>query len=165
MDAASWDQIFEKTIAGMYLGEIAQRALLNMAEEGDLFCGSVPQKPSMPFVIGTPDLCAMCQDNTDDLQTVGSTLYDVIGASSPCLKFQPPNQVESNLNSRKIVLEVCDTIVKRSGRLAGAGIVRILQKLVEDSKGAIFGKRTVVAMEGGLYESYPQYRKYLKRGC
>ncbi|XVF63696.1 hypothetical protein PTKIN_Ptkin09bG0107400 [Pterospermum kingtungense] len=109
---------------------------------------SLPQHPS-PYQLGTPDLSAMLQDNTDDLHTVGSTLYDVLG-------------VESNLNSRKIVLEVCDTIVKRAGRLAGAGIVGILQKIEEDSKGAIFGKRTVVAMDGGLNEHYPQYRRYLK---
>lgn len=59
-------------------------------------------------------------------------------------------------------MEVCDTIAKRGGRLAGAGIVGILQKMEEDSEGTIFGKRTVVAMDGGLYEHYPQYRRYLK---
>lgn len=152
MDAASinpGEQIFEKTISGMYLGEIARRALLNMAEEGALFGDSVPKKLSMPFVLRTPDLSTMQQDNTDDLQIVGSTLYDVFG-------------VESNLNSRKIVLDVCDTVVKRAGRLAGAGIVGILQKMGEDSEGAIFRRRTVVAMDGGLYECYPQYRRYLK---
>ncbi|KAK6245531.1 hypothetical protein SCA6_008621 [Theobroma cacao] len=141
--------IFEKTISGMYLGEIARRALLNMAEEGALFGESVPEKLSMPFILVTPHLSAMQQDNADDLQTVGSILYDVVG-------------VESNLNSRKIVIEVCDTIVKRAGRLAGAGIVGILQKLGKDSKSAVFGKRTVVAMDGGLYERYPQCRRYIK---
>lgn len=58
-------------------------------------------------------------------------------------------------------MEVCDTIVRRGGRLAGAGIVGILQKLEEDSRALVFGKRTVVAMDGGLYENYPQYRNYL----
>ncbi|WCJ35109.1 Hexokinase-2 chloroplastic [Euphorbia peplus] len=151
MDAASinpGEQIYEKTISGMYLGEIARRALLKMAEEG-LFGSSVPQKLSVPFALRTPDLCAMQQDNSADLQNVGSILYDVVGA-------------ESSLSSRKIVVEVCDAIVERGGRLAGAGIVGILQKMEEDSKGFIFGKRSVVAMDGGLYEHYPQYRKYLK---
>lgn len=152
MDAASinpGEQIFEKTISGMYLGEIARRALLHMAEEGSLFGKSVPEKLSMPFVLGTPDLSTMQQDGTEDLHTVGSVLYNVAG-------------VESDLSSRKIVLEVCDTIVKRAARLAGAGIVGILQKIEEDTEDAIFGKRTVVAMDGGLYERYPQYRRYLK---
>lgn len=152
MDAASINpghHIFEKTISGMYLGEIVRRVLVNMAEEEGLFGISVPQKLSMPFVLGTPDLSAMQQDNSGDLQAVGSLLYDKAG-------------VESNLSERKTVLEVCDTIVKRGGSLAGAGIVGILQKMEEDSKGVIFGKRSVVAIDGGLYENYPQYRTYLQ---
>ncbi|GLT92013.1 hypothetical protein SLE2022_098720 [Rubroshorea leprosula] len=151
MDAASinpGEQIFEKTIAGMYLGEIVRRVLLKMAEEG-AFGSCVPEKLFTPFILRTQDLCAMQKDNTDDLQAVGSILYDVAG-------------VESNLNSRKLVVEVCDTIVKRGGRLAGAGIVGILQKMEQDSEGLIFGKRTVVAMDGGLYEHYPQYRRYIQ---
>ncbi|KAI4336786.1 hypothetical protein L6164_015267 [Bauhinia variegata] len=152
MDAASinpGEQIFEKTISGMYLGEIVRRALLKMAQVGGLFGKSVPQKLTMPFTLRTPDLCAMQQDNSVDLQAVGSILYDRTG-------------VESNLSARKIVLEVCDTVIKRGGRLAGAGIVGILQKMEEDSKGIIFGKRTVVAVDGGLYENYPHYRAYLQ---
>ncbi|XP_057424669.1 hexokinase-2, chloroplastic [Lotus japonicus] len=151
MDAASINpgqQIFEKTISGMYLGEIVRRVLLQMAEEGGLFGKAIQQKLSMPFILGTPDLCSMQQDNSGDLQAVGSLLYDKAG-------------VESNISDRKTVLEVCDTIVKRGGSLAGAGIVGILQKMEEDSKGLICGKRTVVAIDGGLYENYPQYRAYL----
>uniref|UniRef100_A0A7C9AWN1 Phosphotransferase n=1 Tax=Opuntia streptacantha TaxID=393608 RepID=A0A7C9AWN1_OPUST len=72
------------------------------------------------------------------------------------------SQVDSDTKAREIVLEVCDTIVKRGGRLAGAGIVDILEKMEEDTKGLIFGKRTVVAMDGGLYENYPEYRGYLQ---
>ncbi|CAN1314924.1 Hexokinase-2, chloroplastic [Linum perenne] len=53
MDEASinpGEQIFEKTISGMYLGEIARRVLLKMAEEGDLFgTSTVPDKLSTPF--------------------------------------------------------------------------------------------------------------------
>ena len=45
--------------------------------------------------------------------------------------------------------------------MAGAGIAGILQKMENDSKGLILGRRTVVAMDGGLYENYPQYRSYM----
>ncbi|KAK4276509.1 hypothetical protein QN277_014650 [Acacia crassicarpa] len=152
MDAASinpGEQIFEKTIAGMYLGEIARRVLLKMAQVDGLFGNSVPQKLSKPFTIGTPDLCSMQQDQSDDLQAVGSILYGIAG-------------IEANLNARRTVVEVCDTIIERGGRLAGAGIVGILQKMEQDSKGIVLGKRTVVAVDGGLYENYPQYRAYLR---
>lgn len=154
MDAASinpGEQIFEKTISGMYLGEIVRRVLLKMSEEGGLFGKSVPQKLSTSFILGTPDLCAMQQDCSGDLHAVGSLLYDKAG-------------VESNLSERKTVIEVCETIVKRGGSLAGAGIVGILQKMEEDQRGLIFGygNRSVVAIDGGLYENYPQYRAHLQ---
>lgn len=44
-------QIFEKTISGMYLGEIVRRALLKMAEDSDLFGSSFPEKLATPFVL------------------------------------------------------------------------------------------------------------------
>ncbi|KAL8088555.1 hypothetical protein AgCh_038368 [Apium graveolens] len=152
MDADSinpGEQIFEKTISGMYLGEIVRRVLVKMAEVADLFGEHASAKLSTPFILGTPHISAMQQDSSKNLEAVGSILYDVVG-------------VDSNVNARKIVWEVCDTIAKRGGRLAGAGIVGILEKMEEDSKGVIYGKRTVVAMDGGLYEHYPHYRKYLQ---
>ncbi|KAK9136459.1 hypothetical protein Syun_015789 [Stephania yunnanensis] len=155
MDAASinpGEQIFEKTISGMYLGEIVRRVLLKMAEAGSLFGDPVPEKLFTPFSLRqvlTPDLCAMQKDSSSDLEAVGSILNNTVG-------------VRSSLTARRVVLEVCDTIVKRGGRLAGAGIVGILQKMDNDSRGLVFGKRTVVAMDGGLYEHYPQYRRYLQ---
>ena len=44
-------KIFEKTIAGMYLGEIARRVLLAMAEFAPLFGKSIPEKLFTPFVL------------------------------------------------------------------------------------------------------------------
>ncbi|KAL3840224.1 hypothetical protein ACJIZ3_024815 [Penstemon smallii] len=152
MDAQSinpGEQIFEKTISGMYLGEIVRRVLVRMAEDARLFGDSVPEKLLMPFSLRTPDICAMQQDSSKDFEAVGSILYNVAG-------------VNSNLSTRKTIIDICDTIAKRGGRLAGAGIVGILQKMEEDSQGIVFGKRTVVAMDGGLYEHYPQYRMYLQ---
>lgn len=46
-----YGQIFEKTISGMYLGEIVRRVLLKMAAEGALFGESVPEKLSTAFVL------------------------------------------------------------------------------------------------------------------
>jgi hexokinase len=46
----SHGQIFEKTIAGMYLGEIVRRVLLKIAETG-AFGDSIPEKLSTPFVL------------------------------------------------------------------------------------------------------------------
>ncbi|CAN1266575.1 HXK2 [Linum perenne] len=86
------DQIFEKVISGMYLGEILRRVLLKMAEEAALFGNIVPQK---------------------------------------------------------------------GARLSAAGILGILKKVgrvdrVEDSK------KSVIALDGALFEHYTKFRECLK---
>ncbi|KAL6885603.1 hypothetical protein ACP4OV_010382 [Aristida adscensionis] len=153
MDAESinpGEQIFEKTISGMYLGEIVRRVLVKIAKVSNHFGLSFPDKFSEPFVLRTPHICAVQQDNSEDLGEVELILNDIIGVK------------QCSIEARRIVAEACDCIVKRGARLAGAGIVGILQKMEKDSEGLIFQKRRVVAMDGGLYENYPQYRKYMK---
>ncbi|KAJ8429541.1 hypothetical protein Cgig2_025727 [Carnegiea gigantea] len=156
MDAESTnpgERVFEKTTSGIYLGEIARRVLLRMAE-ARLFGGSIPEKLQTPFSLRSHHICTMQQDNSSGLEAVGSVLYDQAGVSPPqILKFSTKHdrysssqlhpmlicQVESDIKARKIVVEICDTIVKRGACLVGAGIVGILQTMEEDTKGVIVG--------------------------
>ncbi|KAI4974089.1 hypothetical protein ZWY2020_042176 [Hordeum vulgare] len=161
MDAESinpGEQIFEKTISGMYLGEIVRRVLAKMAQESDLFGHSFSDKLAEPFVprqlncyhnYKTPHLCAMQQDNPDHLGEVESILRDIIGVN------------QSSLAARRFILEVSDCVIKRGRRLAGASIADTLQKMENDSKGLFLGRITTVVMDGGLYENYPQCRSYM----
>ncbi|KAG1346607.1 hexokinase-1 [Cocos nucifera] len=45
------EQIFEKLISGMYLGELVRRVLLKMAEEAALFGDSIPPKLEIQFIL------------------------------------------------------------------------------------------------------------------
>lgn len=72
------------------------------------------------------------------------------------------------MRARRIVVRVCDIVTRRAARLAAAGIVGILKKMGRDgsdgvSTGRTEGKyrRTVIAMEGGLYVGYGLFREYL----
>lgn len=73
------------------------------------------------------------------------------------LLFQIP---EVPLKARKLVVRICDVVTRRAARLVAAGILGILKKMGRDGTGGIAGvrsrtdvniKRTVVAVEGGLY--------------
>lgn len=55
-----------------------------------------------------------------------------------------------------MVAEVCDIVTERGARLAGAGIVGIIKKL-----GRIESRKSLVTVEGGLYEHYRIFRNYL----
>ncbi|KFK39984.1 hypothetical protein AALP_AA3G314800 [Arabis alpina] len=152
MDEASvnrGEHLYEKMVSGMYLGEIGRRVLLQMCESSHLFGQSVPVKLSIPFALSTKDLCKMQEDKTDDLLIVGSILNKSL-------------EVEANLEARRRVSEVCDAVVKRGGRLAGAGIVAIVEKIEKDTKRLSSGQRTVVAIDGILYGNNPLYQMYLQ---
>ncbi|KMZ65387.1 Hexokinase [Zostera marina] len=147
------EQIYEKLISGMYLGEIARRILLKMAREAALFGDVVPSKLETPFTLRTPEMSAMHQDSSSDLKVVGTKLKDTLGITS------------TSFRTRVIVVEVCDAIAKRGARLAAAGILGILKKMGRDT---VVGKesgeiqKTVIAMDGGLYEHYTAFSKCLE---
>ncbi|CAI0474735.1 unnamed protein product [Linum tenue] len=138
------EQIFEKLISGMYLGEIVRRALLKMAEEASFFGETVPSKLKVPFILRTPDMSAMHHDTSSDLKVVASKLKDILEITSTSLK------------TRKVIVEVCNIIATRGSRLAAAGVVAILRKMGEVQQ------KTVIAMDGGLYEHYNEYSKCLE---
>ncbi|XP_010915379.2 hexokinase-2 [Elaeis guineensis] len=142
------EQIFEKLISGMYLGEIVRRVLLKLAEETYLFGDTVPSKLRTPFILRTPEMSAMHHDATSDLRIVGSKLNNILGIT------------DTSLKTRKLVVKTCDIIAKRGARLAAAGVAGVLKKQGRDTAGG--GKqRTVVAMDGGLFEHYTIFSKSL----
>ncbi|CAK9252071.1 unnamed protein product [Sphagnum jensenii] len=140
-------QLYEKMIGGMYLGDIVRRMLLKLAREASLFSGEVPQQLMTPFVLGTPEVSKMHADESIDLRVVAKTLAK-IGIH------------RTDLHTRRAVHDVCDIVTLRSARLAAAGITGILRKIGRDGKNGEY-TRTVIAMDGGLYEHYAKFRIYI----
>ncbi|KAL0410600.1 UNVERIFIED_CONTAM: Hexokinase-1 [Sesamum latifolium] len=144
------EQIFEKIISGMYLGEIVRRVLCRMAEEASFFGDTIPPKLKIPFILRTPDMSAMHHDTSPDLKVVGSKLKDIL---------EVPN---SSLKMRKIIVEICDIVATRGARLSAAGILGILKKLGRDTVKEGEKQRSVIALDGGLFEHYTKFRNCLE---
>ncbi|KAJ1388733.1 Hexokinase, N-terminal [Sesbania bispinosa] len=144
------EQIFEKIISGMYLGEIVRRVLCKMAEEAYFFGETVPPKLKVPFTLRTPDMSAMHHDSSADLNVVGSKLKSILEIS------------DTSLQVRKVVVEICNIVATRGARLSAAGIFGILKKLGKDTINDGEGQKNVIAMDGGLYEHYSEYSKCLE---
>lgn len=146
------EQIYEKMISGMYLGEIVRRILLKLAHDASLFGDVVPTKLEQRFILRTPDMSAMHHDTSHDLKHLGAKLKDILGVA------------DTSLEARYITLHVCDLVAERGARLAAAGIYGILKKLGRDrvpSDGSQ-KQRTVIALDGGLYEHYKKFRTCLE---
>jgi len=148
------DQWFEKMISGMYLGEIVRHVLAKMAEEASLFGGYAPAKLMERLTLGTPQVSKMHADTSPDLQVVAKILKDVYGIET------------TTLEERKIVHDVCDIMGERGGRLAAAGLYGILKKIgrtgPSQNGSASQKKKTVIAMDGGLFEHHEPYRTYME---
>lgn len=144
------EQIFEKLISGMYLGEIVRRVLCRMAEEAAFFGDTVPPKLKIPFILRTPDMSAMHHDTSPDLKVVGSKLKDILEVSNTSLKV------------RKVIVELCDIVAIRGARLSAAGILGILKKLGRDTVKVVEQQRSVVALDGGLFEHYTKFRNSME---
>ncbi|KAF8407109.1 hypothetical protein HHK36_006234 [Tetracentron sinense] len=144
------EQIFEKIISGMYLGDIVRRVLCRMAEEAAFFGDTVPPKLKIPFILRTPDMSAMHHDSSSDLRVVGNKLKDILGI---------PN---TSLQTRQVVVELCNIVAIRGARLSAAGILGILKKMGRDTVREGEKQRTVIAMDGGLFEHYTEFSKCLE---
>ncbi|KAK6248608.1 hypothetical protein QUC31_020173 [Theobroma cacao] len=140
------EQIFEKMISGMYLGEIVRRVLYKMAEEAEFFGDTVPPKLKIPFILRTPHMSAMHHDTSPDLKVVATKLKDILEISNTSLKM------------KKVIVELCDIVATRGARLSAAGIVGILKKLGRDIVKDGEKLKSVVALDGGLYEHYTKFR-------
>ncbi|GKV11797.1 hypothetical protein SLEP1_g23018 [Rubroshorea leprosula] len=144
------EQIFEKMISGMYLGEVVRRVLCKMAEEAAFFGDTVPPKLKIPFILRTPDMSAMHEDTTPDLKLVGSKLKDILEISNSSLKM------------RKAIVAICEAVAIRGARLSAAGIVGILKKLGRDTVKDGEKQKSVIAVDGGLFEHYTKFRECLR---
>ena len=57
----------------MYLGEVARRAILSLAEEGSLFA-AMPSKLQRAWALTTPQMSAIDGDEASDLSTTADML-------------------------------------------------------------------------------------------
>ncbi|KAJ1254867.1 hypothetical protein BS78_K316200 [Paspalum vaginatum] len=135
------EQIYEKLISGMYMGEIVRRVLLKMADDAALFADNVPKNLEIPRILSTLHMLMMHQDATPDLNIVGVKLKEILGIESTCYK------------TRKMVVDVCEVVASRAARLAAAGVYGILKKLGRDIASPN-EQKTVIAVDGGVYKYY-----------
>lgn len=60
------------------------------------------------------------------------------------------------------MVEICDIVATRGACLAAAGVFGILKKMGRETIRDGEKQKTVIAMDGGLYEHYSKYSKCLE---
>lgn len=152
LDCATPDpghQVIEKMMSGLYLGEVVRRLLLRLVEHHGLLGWRTPIPKGLVngfHQLTTPHVAAMHGDESPDRQLVAETLERTLGIHPTSLP----------LRARLMVQEVCQLAATRSARLLVTVIAAILQQIGRDTLEA---GRTVVAIDGGMFEKYKQYRE------
>ncbi|KAF8938992.1 glucokinase [Haplosporangium gracile] len=176
-------QLFEKMIAGMYLGEITRSVLLDLIDNQLLFRGRSSHKLDTPWKFLTEYMSVIEGDLTPDLEEVRRVLEDSLGlgqiesletqfaavAETAGLTREGELQKEraTTLSDRQIVKLVVELVGERSARLAAAALGGIL----EHTMGYTWARNEAerqggvdIGVDGSLHGFYPGYESDLVRG-
>ncbi|KAF9323396.1 glucokinase [Linnemannia elongata] len=176
-------QLFEKMIAGMYLGEITRNVLVDLIDNRLLFRGQSSHKLDTPWEFLTEYMSVIEEDSTSDLEDVRRILEDNLGlgqveslethlvavaeTSDSNSRGELPRESATTLSDRQVVKLIVELVGKRSARLAAAALGGIL----EHTMGYTWARNEAerqggvdIGVDGSLYGFYPGYESDLVRG-
>jgi len=134
------NQILEKQISGMYLGEITRLVILDLIRQGKIFSSFKDSKLRLEDRYGfdTKIMSIFENDNTSDLSIVQKHLAEF-------------GITKSTKEERLFVKKVAHLVAERAAALAATQLVGCLVQMEKDKKDAI------VAVDGSVFEKYPGF--------
>lgn len=133
-------QIFEKMISGMYLGEIVRNAMLNLVDQWMLFDGQSSSELNQQWGFETAYMSTIIADDSPALASTQHVLHDILMIP-----------VTTTIEDRKIVKHICELVALRAARLSAAGIGAVLSHTGD------INRPSVVAIDGSVYEFLPNF--------
>ncbi|KAI7859615.1 hypothetical protein BDC45DRAFT_564409 [Circinella umbellata] len=130
-------QMFEKMISGMYLGEISRNVILHLIDRQIIFDGYSSNDFNKQHSFDTAYMSSIELDNSPDLQETRHILEDVLSIPS------------TSLMDRQLVKGVCEIVGRRAARLSACGIAAVLKQSNLVTSGCTIG------IDGSLFEHYP----------
>ncbi|OBZ84568.1 Glucokinase [Choanephora cucurbitarum] len=137
------EQLFEKMISGMYLGEIARNAILHLVDQRLLFNGESSRDLNRQWGFETAYMSLIVEDESAQLDQVGHVLQDTLQIPS------------TTLGDRQIVQAICNAVGRRAARLAACGVAGVL------AHNSGLDADSVVAIDGSVYEFFPHFEKHM----
>lgn len=138
------EQILEKMVSGMYLGEICRVIILDLIKNNLLFEYKAVSCLSKKGIFNTEYMSQVEADNSSRLSRLDKLLK----------KIGIP---ESSIKDRQIVKEVCKLVSTRSAYIIASGIAAVIKQIDH----AVRNKHTV-AIDGSVYEKHPEVSNHIK---
>ncbi|CAI5439932.1 unnamed protein product [Caenorhabditis angaria] len=138
-------QLYEKMISGMYMGEVVRVILEDLARKNLLFCGNFE---------------AISKAHCFPTKFVSEIDQDLIDSEQDDANFQKTYQILEDIGIETVsssdcanVAYVCSLVSTRAAHLTAAGIAMLLNRM---------NKRMVtVGVDGSVYRFHPTYPKLL----
>uniref|UniRef100_A0A8C6TS00 Hexokinase-2 n=1 Tax=Neogobius melanostomus TaxID=47308 RepID=A0A8C6TS00_9GOBI len=139
-------QLFEKMISGMYMGELVRLILVKMTKQGLLFQGRA-----------TPELLTTGHFKTSYIYTIESDKFGLAEAERILRGFGLDPTVEDCIGTQR----VCEIVCTRAAHLVAATLASILRQ-IRDNKAAE-KLRTTIGVDGSVYKNHPQFSRRLHK--
>ncbi|KAI1312999.1 glucokinase [Mortierella claussenii] len=153
-------QIFEKMIAGMYLGEIVRNILLDLIDCRLLFGGHSTHKMNQVWAFDTAYMSTIEADSTVELDRTQFILESYLGFNSfdeaSVSDAADVTTVAVTLTDRAIVKLVVGLVGRRAARLSAVALAGIL----EHTRGVTWSEEqggADIGVDGSLYRYYPGF--------
>ncbi|KAG0248899.1 hexokinase A [Mortierella polycephala] len=153
-------QIFEKMIAGMYLGEITRNILVDLIDRRLLFTSCMNIEMNRVWALDTAYMSSIEADSTPNLDDTQRVLERVLCSSSKAAVDESSKEcratiVTTTLVDRKIVKVVVGLVGQRAARLSAMAVAGIL----EHTKGVAWCTETGadIGVDGSLFMLYPSF--------
>lgn len=131
-------QIYEKMVAGLYLGELWRLVALDLHGKGLIFKGQDTSKLEVSYSLDSSLLSVIEADNTENLQETKDIIQSQLG-------------ITSTDDELKVLRRVSELIGLRAARLTACGLAAISKK-----KG---WKEFHVGADGSVFHKYPHFKK------
>jgi len=134
------EQLFEKLISGMYLGEIARIVLLKLVESGLLFNGVSSETLREPYEFPTKYISEIEIDDDGTFAKTREILREI--------------GIEAASNKDcSLIRRVCELVTQRAAYLSAAGVSAVLEKI---------GKPFItIGVDGSVYRHHPHFHDLL----
>jgi hexokinase len=128
--------VYEKMIAGLYLGEIVRLIMVDFIDRRLLF-DNCSEELNTPYRFESAYMGAIEQDESTDLEATQHLLSIM--------------NIQSSITDRRMVKRICKLVGKRAARLIAAGMSAIIEK-----RGALVTGLSI-SVEGTIYEHYSNF--------
>lgn len=138
------EQILEKMVSGMYLGELVRIVLKDLIGNGVLFEGRTSSLFKRPGNFKTEYTSIVEDDNSRNLSDINALLKR-LGVSN------------STYTDRKLIKRMCMLVSGRAARISVAAMVSLVTKIDPG-----LSRKHTIAIDGTVYEKHPGFSRRMR---